>query len=129
MSNASIFTTMLPNARKKKVAKNVPYIKRDLIYPAVLIGRLGISTKYQPLHLGSELMDFIKTRFVDPFNKTGCRYLIVDAYNTEVPLAFYLKNGFDFVFSTEEQEKEYRCIISDSKLKTRLMFFDLIVIR
>ena len=44
-------------------------------------------------------------------------------------MAFYLKNGFDFVFSTEEQEKEYRCIISDSKLKTRLMFFDLIVIR
>ena len=129
VSNASIFTTMLPNARKKKVAKNVPYIKRDLIYPAVLIGRLGISTKYQHLHLGSELMDFIKAWFVDPFNKTGCRYLIVDAYNTEVPLAFYLKNGFDFVFSTEEQEKEYRCIISDSKLKTRLMFFDLIVIK
>ena len=74
-------------------------------------------------------MDFIKAWFVDPFNKTGCRYLIVDAYNTEVPLAFYLKNGFDFVFSTEEQEKEYRCIISDRKLKTRLMFFDLIVIR
>lgn len=129
VSNASIFTTMLPNARKKKVAKNVPYIKRDLIYPAVLIGRLGISKKYQHLHLGSELMDFIKAWFVDPYNKTGCRYLIVDAYNTEVPLAFYLKNGFDFIFSTEEQEKAYRHIATEDKLKTRLMFFDLIVIK
>ena len=40
VSNASIFTMLLPNARKKKVAKNVTYIKKDLIYPAVLIGRL-----------------------------------------------------------------------------------------
>lgn len=47
VSNASIFTMLLPNARKKKVANNVAYVKRDLIYPAVLIGRLGISTKYQ----------------------------------------------------------------------------------
>ena len=38
VSNASIFTTLLPNARKKKVAKNVSYVKRGLIYPAVLIG-------------------------------------------------------------------------------------------
>ena len=31
VSNASIFTMLLPNARKKKVAKNVSYVKRDLI--------------------------------------------------------------------------------------------------
>lgn len=129
VANASIFAKLLPNARKKKIAKNVPYIKRDLIYPAVLIGRLGISTQHQNLHIGSELLDFIKAWFVDPYNKTGCRYLIVDAYNEDIPLAFYKKNGFDFIFSTEEQEKNYRQIVSDSPLKTRLMFFDLIVIK
>lgn len=129
VSNASIFTSMLPNARKKKIAKNVPYVKRDLIYPAVLIGRLGISTPYHHLHLGSELLDFIKAWFVDSYNKTGCRYLIVDSYNEEVPLAFYQKNGFDFIFSTEEQEMQYRHIVSDGKLKTRLMYFDLIVFK
>ena len=74
-------------------------------------------------------MDFIKAWFVDPSNKTGCRYLVVDAYNEEIPIAFYKRNGFDFMFSTEEQEKKYRQIVSDSPLKTRLMFFDLIVIK
>ena len=43
VSNASIFTKYLPNAKKKKVGKHVPHIKQDLIYPAVLIGRLGIA--------------------------------------------------------------------------------------
>ena len=127
VSNASIFTMLLPNARKKKVAKNVSYVKRDLIYPAVLIGRLGISTRYQQHHIGTELMNFIKSWFVDSSNKTGCRYLIVDAYNSDIPLAFYKKNGFDFIFSTEEQEKDYRKIVSDEPLRTRLMFFDLIL--
>lgn len=129
VSNASIFTKFLPNARKKKVGKLVPHVKQDLIYPAVLIGRLGISAKYQHLHLGSEVLDFIKAWFVEPYNKTGCRYLVVDAYNEDIPIAFYKKNGFEFMFSNEEQEKNYRGIVSDMPLKTRLMFFDLILIK
>ena len=105
VSNASIFTKYLPNAKKK------------------------ISTKFQHLHIGTEVMDFIKSWFVEPYNKTGCRYLVVDAYNEDVPVAFYKKNGFDFMFSTEEQEKSYRGIVSDKPLKTRLMYFDLILIK
>lgn len=63
VANASIFTNRLPNARKKKVGKEVPFLKRDLIYPAVLIGRLGIDIKYQHCHVGTELLDFIKAWF------------------------------------------------------------------
>ncbi|MGO5246175.1 hypothetical protein ACTQ16_13000 [Prevotella sp. LCP21S3_D2] len=33
--------------------------------------------------------------------------MVVDAYNEDVPVAFYKKNGFDFMFCTEEQEKSY----------------------
>ena len=73
-------------------------------------------------------MNFIKSWFVDSSNKTGCRYLIVDAYNSDIPLAFYKKNGFDYIFSTEEQEKDYRKIISNESLKTCLKRFDLILI-
>ena len=51
VSNASIFTNFLPNARKKKVGKDVPLAKRDLIYPAVLIGRLGVNQKYLHRHV------------------------------------------------------------------------------
>ena len=126
VSNASIFTNYLPNARKKKIGKEIPHAKQDLIYPAVLIGRLGININYQHLHIGTELLDFIKSWFTEPSNKTGCRYLIVDAYNSSIPISFYKKNGFEFVFSTDKQERIYRNIQTDEPLRTRLMFFDLI---
>jgi hypothetical protein len=71
-------------------------------------------------------MDFIKSWFTESSNKTGCRYLVVDAYNSELPIRYYLSNGFDFMFSTETQEKEYRNIKSHDALHTRLMYFDLI---
>ena len=128
VANASIFTNHLPNARRKRIGKSVPQPKRDMIYPAVLIGRLGVNSGYMRRHIGTELMDSIKSWFIDDENKTGCRYLVVDAYNEATPLEYYRKNGFDFMFSTEEQEREYRSISGDGPLHTRLMFFDLMQI-
>ena len=122
VSNTQSFTLL----KKEKIGKEIPHSKQDINYPAVLIGRLGINIAYQHLHVGSELMNFIKMWFIEPNNKTGCRYLVVDAYNTEIPIAFYKKNGFDFIFSTETQEMEYRNIKSDQPLRTRLMYYDLI---
>lgn len=122
VSNASIFTNRLPNARKKKVGKDIPYQKRDLIYPAVLIGRLGIDVKYQHSHVGTELLDFIKAWFLEPNNKTGCRYLIVDAYNDKRPISFYKKNGFEYIFNSEEQEREYRHIYKD-KTRFNILYY------
>ena len=128
VANASIFTNHLPNARRKRIGKGVPQTQRDMIYPAVLIGRLGVNKSYMRRHIGTELMDSIKSWFIDDENKTGCRYLVVDAYNEATPLEYYRKNGFDFMFSTEEQEREYRSISGDGPLHTRLMFFDLMQI-
>ena len=71
-------------------------------------------------------MDFIKAWFIDDANKTGCRFIVVDAYNEAIPISYYQKNGFDFLFSTEEQEKEYMGLNTEEALKTRLMYFDLI---
>jgi hypothetical protein len=51
--------------------------------------------------------------------------VIVDAYNTPSTMAFYEQNGFTTVFSTEQQEKDYRHITSETSLSTRLMFYDL----
>ena len=46
-----------------------------------------------------------------------------------IPLfSYYKDNGFDFMFSTEEQEKQYRHIAAPGQLHTRLMFFDLMQI-
>lgn len=128
ISNDSIKVNFLPNSRKKKVTKLIPRQKQFRSYPAVLIGRLGVNEKFKGKGIGRELLDFIKAWFIDSDNKTGCRFLAVDAYNENGPISFYLRNGFEFLFSTEEQEKEYTGLDSQNELKTRLMFFDLIVL-
>mgnify|MGYP005842380645 CR=1 FL=1 len=128
ISNDSIKTNFLPNNRKKKVNKEIPRVKQFRSYPAVLIGRLGVSDEFKKKGIGKELMDFIKSWFIHPENKTGCRFVVVDSYNEEVPLSYYQHNGFNFLFSSEKQEKEYMTLPEEYELETRLMFFDLIVL-
>ena len=60
--------------------------------------------------LGTYLLNFIKTFFVVN-NKTGCRFLTVDAYAAAIP--FYQKNGF--VPLNDD----------DKNAPTRLLYFDL----
>ena len=74
-------------------------------------------------------MDFIKAWFIDPHNKTGCRFIIVDAYNETAPLSYYEKNDFTYMFSTETQEAKCTGKNSTEPLKTRLMYFDLIILK
>ena len=74
-------------------------------------------------------MNFIKSWFIDSNNKTGCRFIVVDSYNEDIPLYYYQKNGFLFLFSTEQQEKDYMGLDKNDKLNTRLLYFDLIVLR
>ncbi len=129
VSNDSIKANHLPNSRKKKVSKNIPREKRMHSYPAVLIGRLGVNSKYKNKGIGKELMSFIKSWFINSNNKTGCRFLVVDSYNEETPLNYYQQNDFIFLFSNENQEKEYKVLDIDSPLKVRLLYFDLITLR
>lgn len=128
ISNDSIKTNFLPNSRKKKVNKEVPRVKQFRSYPAVLIGRLGVCQQFKKKGIGRELMDFIKAWFIDHENKTGCRFIVVDSYNEKIPLDYYQRNGFQFLFSTEEQEKEYMDLPEGVDLRTRLMYFDLIIL-
>jgi GNAT superfamily N-acetyltransferase len=127
LSNASIRVDDLPNARKKKIETDIPHVKSLKDYPAVLIGRLAVSSNFRSRHVGSDALEYIKYWFVDPFNKTGCRFLIVDAYNNSQARSFYERNGFKTVFSTDLQEKEYRHMKPDAALNTRLMYFDLLM--
>lgn len=81
-------------------------------YPAVKIGRLGVRKELRRQELGTHLMNMIKTMFITD-NRTGCRFLTVDAYNEDDVLPYYLKNDFQF-FSNKDENK-----------RTRAMFFDL----
>ncbi len=117
-ANASIRVDDLPNARKKKIETDIPHVKSLKDYPAVLLGRLGVAQEFQSKHIGSDVLNFVKFWFVEPNNKTGCRFVIVDAYNNPSTLAFYQRNGFKTVFSTDEQEKDYRHIDQEVALSS-----------
>lgn len=133
ISNDSIKTYTLPNARKKKVNTEIPRQKQMRSYPAVLIGRLGVNKDFRRIEgdektVGDQLMDFIKSWFIDKTNKTGCRFVVVDSYNEIAPLRYYKRNGFIELFSSEEQEKEFTNFPQEDELTTRLLYFDLIVL-
>lgn len=87
--------------------------KRLKSYPAVKICRLGVDLSMKGFSVGTFLLNFIKSYFVVD-NKTGCRFLTVDAYAAAIP--FYLKNGF--IPLNDE----------DANSPTRLLFFDLATI-
>jgi len=122
VSNDSLNLEPISRSAKKRVDKAIPYPKRMKTYPAVKIGRLGVNKDFQRQGVGSGLMNFIKAWFSAPENKTGCRFIIVDAYNNPDSLNYYQKNEFKFLHVTEETEKEQ---YDKSKLNTRLMYFDL----
>ena len=92
-----------------------------------MIGRLGVNKSFQGhgLNVGSQLMEVLKYWFVDENNKAACRYILVDAYNIESTIHFYLKNGFKPLYKTEKSEKDAFGISNDDILKSRVMFFDL----
>jgi hypothetical protein len=134
ISNDSIKTLNLPNSRRKKIINKIPREKHMRSYPAVLIGRLGVHKDFRNVdgeeqRTGDQLMDFIKSWFVDGEYKAGCRFIVVDAYNENRVITYYENNGFSMLFSTEEQEKEYYGLTKENELYTKLMYFDLILLR
>jgi len=88
-----------------------PNEKRLKSYPAVKLCRLGVDINSRGQQIGTIVLDYIKSMFVYE-NKTGCRFLTVDAYLEAVP--FYEKNGFRHMTH------------NDNDPHTRLMYFDLL---
>ena len=131
LSNDSIRIYDLPRSRRDYMKSLTHHEKPLRRYPGVLIGRLGVSSEFADQGIGSETLDFIKGWFYSSTNKTGCRFVIVDAVNEPRVITFYEKNGFQPLFSTERQEFEYTVSEKTApfKLDTRLMYFDLLKMR
>jgi len=115
----------LPNSRQKMVKQLIPFEKNLQSYPAFLVGRLGVSKEFNGKGIGSQLLDYIKGFCLDKY-PDFCRFLVVDAYNSQSILNFYAKSGFTPVFSTEEQERKAYKISPDEKLPTRYLFYDML---
>lgn len=116
VSNDAVKRQLLTGSAFKRHARRVAPSKRYPTLPAVKIGRLGVDRESHGNGVGTGLLSFIKDWFTNG-NKTGCRFIIVDAYNNPKAINFYLKNGFSFSLSSDESDK------------TRLMFFDLMTIK
>lgn len=125
LANDSIKAHKLTSSTRNKMQRTISNAKRGRSYPAVLIGRIGVNEEFQGLHIGSQLLDFIKDWFCHKDNKTGCRFIVVDAYNKQRVLSYYTNNGFKFLFKTEEDEKQYYEVAENDAIYTRLMYFDL----
>lgn len=128
VSNDSVKTTFIPKSSTNKVQRKIPGQKHLRTYPAVLIGRLGVNKEYQgkEYFIGQQVINYLKTWFIEEDNKTGCRFLVVDAYNNEHVLRFYERNKFKYLYTDEKQEREEQHVYDNMPLHTRHMFLDLL---
>ena len=127
LANDSIKAKFIANSARNRIQRGIVNAKRGINYPAVLIGRFGVSSEYRGkgINVGSQILDYIKEWFRSIDNKTGCRFIVVDAYNNPRTLHFYEKNGFKLLYKTEEEERIFLDLTSEEPLETRFMFFDL----
>lgn len=128
LANDSIKSTLIPNSSRNKLQRRIPYSKHTRSYPAVLIGRLGVSVYFRgkDFRIGSQVIAYLKYLFAREDNLTGCRFLVVDAYNSQKVLDFYGKNGFSFLYKTEELERTAFHIDDEERLHSRMMYLDLL---
>ncbi|MBR1447908.1 MAG: GNAT family N-acetyltransferase [Prevotella sp.] len=96
---------------RNRINRKIPFAKQRNHYAAVKLGRLAVDRHFAHQGIGEMILKVIPTMFL-PRNKTGCRFLTVDALATAT--AFYEQKGC-FRFFTEQDEGD----------DTRLMYFDL----
>lgn len=127
LANDSVKLKLISSTALNRLQRGVVNTKRGINFPAVLIGRLGVSAadRGKGMNIGSQIIDFVKMWFRSSDNKTGCRFIVVDAYNNERTIHFYKKNGFKLLYGTELEEREFLELKEDQPLETRFMFFDL----
>ena len=128
LANAGIQTTHLQNHPRRKLNDLIPYAKQGRTYPGVLIGRLGVSVDFQgaQYRVGAQIMDFIKNWFRSYDNKTGCRFVLVDAVNNDHAVKYYERNGFHPLFPRINDEKDFYHIPEADNLRTRMYYYDLL---
>lgn len=127
LANDSVKAKFITKSARNRIQRGITNAKRGMNYPAVLIGRLGVSSKYRGkgMNIGSQILDYIKGWFQSEDNKTGCRFIVVDAYNNPQTLHFYEKNGFKPLYNSETEERAFLELKPEEPLETRFMFFDL----
>jgi GNAT superfamily N-acetyltransferase len=113
LSNDSLIKDDEEKTTWNKVNRAIPNPKRRRVYPAVKIGRLAVAGKYAGMGIGKLIIMAVREMYVNEQQRSGCRFVTVDAYRGALP--FYEKNDFRFLTA------------KDANDDTRIMYFDLMV--
>ena len=70
------------------------------MFPAVNIGHLGVSTQFQNMGIGSQILEFVIDTFRE-YDVAGCQFVTVDALNTPLVRRFYSKRYFQRLTMTD----------------------------
>ena len=103
-------TLCMGHVNKQKMLLEDRLQKSISSYPALLIGQLGVSVKYQNMGVGKYICNFCFSLAVRFSQRVGCRFLVVNALESAVD--FYENYGFTLA---PDQEKQ----------KQKLMFLDI----
>jgi GNAT superfamily N-acetyltransferase len=87
--------------------------KQHKYFPAVKVTRFGVHKEFQGRSIGTHTLNMVKKFFITD-NRTGCRFLTVDAYNKPEVLKFYARNGFK-PFTEKDKLKPTRALYFDLK--------------
>ena len=92
-----------------KMDPRIPY----RFLPAVKLTRFGVAKQFQRKSVGTHALNLAKKLFTTD-NRTGCRFIIVDARNDAGVISFYERNGFS-LFNDNDKDSDSRSLFFDLK--------------
>lgn len=81
--------------RLEECSATVDFFKKQSSFPAINIGHLGTSVKFQDKGIGTTIIEFVVGTY-SQYRQAGCQFVTVDALNNKDTIRFYLKNYFNF---------------------------------
>jgi ribosomal protein S18 acetylase RimI-like enzyme len=76
-------------------------------FPAMLIGMLGVDTRYKGRGLGKEMVQTAIVYAMDAASTVGCRIVHVDSDRTDVAMGLYRAMGFSMAQGQEKRTKAW----------------------
>ena len=101
------------NLEKIKGKIEVPQGKPQRYWPAVKVTRLGVTKDLQRQNVGTKILNMVKEIFITD-NRTGCRFVTVDALKDKGIINFYQNAGFEIYPSKDK-----------GNIRTVLLYYDL----
>ncbi len=97
----------------KKLPPGIDPRIRYPFLPAVKLTRFGVAKQFQRKSVGTHALNMAK-KFFTTDNRTGCRFMTVDARNDTGVINFYERNRFN-LFNDKDKSSDSRSLFFDLK--------------